>query len=145
MCSKRCANPVRPGGSLAEPTWYHRLTATIGAVWSSESVTNNPFCSRKVSMGTRIRPKLVGPVRMDNVRRGLRRVSSILTVLLVVAFVWVTVLVVLLWRNQERVVFQPPNATPAAPTPARKVVYRASDGQELFGYVLDAPTGNGAR
>jgi fermentation-respiration switch protein FrsA (DUF1100 family) len=72
-------------------------------------------------------------------------VSSILTVLLVVAFVWVTVLVVLLWRNQERVVFQPPNATPAAPTPARKVVYRASDGQELFGYVLDAPTGNGAR
>ena len=64
-----------------------------------------------------------------------------LTTLLVVAAVWVTVLAVYLWRNQERVVFQPPNATPNAPQPARRVTYRASDGVELFGYVLDAPSG----
>ena len=31
MCSKRCAKPVRPGSSLAGPTWYQRLTATIGS------------------------------------------------------------------------------------------------------------------
>jgi fermentation-respiration switch protein FrsA (DUF1100 family) len=73
---------------------------------------------------------------MDNVRRGVRRV---LTTLLVVAVVWVAVLVVYLWRNQERVVFQPPSATPDAPRPARRVTYRAADGVELFGYVLDAP------
>lgn len=68
-----------------------------------------------------------------------------LGVLLAIAIVFVAVLVMWLWRNQERIVFQPPSAQPAAPLPARRVVYRASDGQELFGYVLDAPSGNGAR
>jgi fermentation-respiration switch protein FrsA (DUF1100 family) len=75
---------------------------------------------------------------MDNVRRGLRRV---LTTLVVVAVVWVAVLAVYLWKNQERVVFQPPGATPDAPRPARRVTYRAADGVELFGFVLDAPAG----
>jgi hypothetical protein len=31
-CSKRWANPVRPGFSFAEPTWYHTFTVTIGTV-----------------------------------------------------------------------------------------------------------------
>ena len=35
MCSKRCANPVRPGFSRADPTWYHAFTATSGTLWSS--------------------------------------------------------------------------------------------------------------
>jgi hypothetical protein len=26
MCSNRCANPVRPGRSFFEPTWYHTAT-----------------------------------------------------------------------------------------------------------------------
>jgi len=30
MCSNRCANPVRPGFSSADPTWYHVFTATTG-------------------------------------------------------------------------------------------------------------------
>ena len=30
MCSNRCANPVRPGFSSFEPTWYHSSTCTIG-------------------------------------------------------------------------------------------------------------------
>ena len=68
-----------------------------------------------------------------------------LTTLLVVAVVWVIGLSLWLWKNQERVVFQPPDARPQAPMPARRVTYRASDGHELFGYVLDAPSGNGAR
>ena len=32
-----------PSRSFAEPTWYQRFTATIGAVWSSDSVTTVRF------------------------------------------------------------------------------------------------------
>src|SRR6266704_4361890 len=49
MCSNRCANPVRPGTSFAGPTWYHRFTATIGTLWSSERMTSSPFCSLYLS------------------------------------------------------------------------------------------------
>src|SRR5688572_154955 len=45
MCSKRWANPVRPGASLAGPTWYHRLTATIGSPRFGLSITSSPFGS----------------------------------------------------------------------------------------------------
>ena len=30
MCSKRCANPVRPCFSFFEPTWYQSSVCTIG-------------------------------------------------------------------------------------------------------------------
>ena len=43
MCSNRCANPVRPGSSLAGPTWYQMLVATIGSRWSSDRITSRPF------------------------------------------------------------------------------------------------------
>src|SRR4030095_11213956 len=55
MCSNRCANPVRPSRSFAEPTWYQRFTATIGAVRSGEIVTSNPFSSREVWIGSAAR------------------------------------------------------------------------------------------
>ena len=67
-----------------------------------------------------------------------------MTITIVVAVIWIALTTVWLWRNQERVVFQPPSATPSAPHPARRVTYRASDGQDLFGYVLDAPGTNGS-
>src|SRR5688572_15881149 len=51
MCSNRCANPVRPSRSFADPTWYQRFTATIGAVRSGESVTSKPLSSREVWIG----------------------------------------------------------------------------------------------
>src|ERR1051325_5253356 len=54
MCSNRWANPVLPGRSFAEPTWYHTLTATIGAASSGDSVTNNPFGNRTVLVGIRM-------------------------------------------------------------------------------------------
>src|SRR4051812_31240411 len=44
-CSNRCANPVRPGDSFFEPTWYQRLTATIGTEWSSWISTSSPLAS----------------------------------------------------------------------------------------------------
>jgi len=41
-----------------------------------------------------------------------------------------------LWRFQERIVFQPPSTVPEGPVPARRVHYRASDGVELFAYIV---------
>src|SRR5688572_21885973 len=45
MCSKRWANPVRPGFSCLLPTSYHRLTATIGALSSTDRTTRRPLSS----------------------------------------------------------------------------------------------------
>jgi hypothetical protein len=45
MCSKRCANPVRPLASNAGPTWYHRFTATIGSPRFGLRMTSSPFGS----------------------------------------------------------------------------------------------------
>jgi pimeloyl-ACP methyl ester carboxylesterase len=66
---------------------------------------------------------------------------------LVVAFLVIAYLValVLLWRFQERVVFQAPR-TPPPPVPHRnfgveKVAYRAADGASLFAYVVGDPSG----
>src|SRR5690606_27732739 len=42
-CSNRCAKPVLPLGSYDEPTWYHTLTATTGALWSSCTTTVRPL------------------------------------------------------------------------------------------------------
>jgi uncharacterized protein len=48
-----------------------------------------------------------------------------------------------LWRLQERIVFQPPTGVAASQVPARQLRYRASDGVELFAYVVGdcAPDG----
>ena len=45
-------------------------------------------------------------------------------------------LLLILWRFQERVVFQPPAALPAGPILARRVEYTTSDGVRLFSYVV---------
>lgn len=44
--------------------------------------------------------------------------------------------ILLLWAFQEQVVFQPPRVGPTASFAARKVRYRASDGVELFAYLV---------
>src|SRR4051812_44587837 len=48
-CSNRCANPVRPGDSSLEPTWYHRSTATSGLERSTCRITVRPFFSTNLS------------------------------------------------------------------------------------------------
>lgn len=73
---------------------------------------------------------------MDNGRRGVRRLLSVLGVAFAIAIVWVVFTTVWLWRNQERVVFQPPSVRPEAPAIARRVEFMASDGHPLFGYVV---------
>jgi uncharacterized protein len=53
----------------------------------------------------------------------------------VTAALYVVVLLVL-WRFQERVVFQPPSGVAPSDVNARQVRYRSSDGIELFAYIV---------
>lgn len=74
----------------------------------------------------------------------MRRLATVIAVVIVAGVIWVSFTTLWLWRHQERVVFQPPADAPAAPPPARRVSFPAADGHALFGYVLDPPA-NGAR
>ena len=47
----------------------------------------------------------------------------------------------LLWRRQERIVFQPPADVPAAPAVARRVDFAATDGHPLYGYLVRPAAG----
>ena len=73
---------------------------------------------------------------MDNGPRGVRRVLTLLGIATAVALAGVALITLWLWRHQERVVFQPPGLRVDAPAPARRVVFRAADGHDLFGYVV---------
>ena len=68
------------------------------------------------------------------------RVRRVLTAaggfVLVGATVWLAVTTLWIWRNQERVVFQPPDVVPPDPTGARRVEYLAPDGTRLYGYLV---------
>ena len=75
----------------------------------------------------------------------MRRLITVIAILVVLAVIWTSLTTVWLWKNQERVVFQPPADAPAAPAPARRVSYRAADGHELFGYLLEPPDTAGDR
>jgi fermentation-respiration switch protein FrsA (DUF1100 family) len=60
-------------------------------------------------------------------------VLSLVVVGLVLTYVgWL----LMLWRFQERIVFQPPARIASTQTAAHRVTYRASDGVELFAYVV---------
>jgi fermentation-respiration switch protein FrsA (DUF1100 family) len=62
-------------------------------------------------------------------------------VVVAIALVLSALIVGLAWREQERIVWQPPRPPyPAAPSDARRVAFRATDGQELFGYVIGEPS-----
>jgi fermentation-respiration switch protein FrsA (DUF1100 family) len=66
----------------------------------------------------------------------VRRVVTIAGVVVAALLAWVLFTTLWLWRNQERVVFQPPAADIGAPAPARRVEFNAADGHPLFGYLL---------
>lgn len=48
-------------------------------------------------------------------------------------------LIVLAWTLQERIAFQPPRPPYPVPESATRVEYRASDGQNLFGFLIGGP------
>src|SRR5215204_3013767 len=137
MCSKRCANPVRPARSFADPTWYHRFTATSGAVWSSESVTNNPFGNRKVSIGSCIRVNCTSQYSRGT-PAGVRVTAMLLTlaIILIGTLLLIVAMVGGVWWRQERIAYQPPTESPDRPRDAQRVEYVAEDGQPLYGYVI---------
>lgn len=70
---------------------------------------------------------------------------TIVSIAIAVALAWVLFTIVWLWRNQERVVFQPPAVYVDAPAPAKRVQFKAADGHELFGYLLEPRSENGER
>ncbi len=70
----------------------------------------------------------------------MKRLASVIALLIIVGVIWVSLTTLWLWRNQERVVFQPPADAPTAPAPARRVSFRAADGHDIYGYVLDGPS-----
>jgi uncharacterized protein len=59
-------------------------------------------------------------------------------VALIVATLLFVSLLLLLWRGQEHILFQPPRLR-EAPEPADQVAYTAADGQQLAGYLLGDP------
>src|SRR5687768_2337720 len=73
---------------------------------------------------------------MDNGRRGVRLTFGVIATIALLALAWLGFTTVWLWRNQERVVFQPPGEAPDAPPPGRRVSFAASDGHPVFGYVV---------
>lgn len=73
---------------------------------------------------------------MDNGRRGVRLTFGVIAAIALLVMAWLGFTTVWLWRNQERVVFQPPGAAPDAPPPGRRVSFAASDGHPVFGYVV---------
>jgi pimeloyl-ACP methyl ester carboxylesterase len=64
------------------------------------------------------------------------RVLKLGLLALAIALTVCLVLLLLAWAYQERVVFQPPQGLPPAPTDARRVTYAAEDGTRLFGYLI---------
>ena len=73
-----------------------------------------------------------------------RRVLTTVAYVLVAAVAWLLFTTVWLWRNQERVVYQPPQIVPPDPDGARRVELRASDGRATFAYVVTPSNGAAA-
>lgn len=67
----------------------------------------------------------------------MRRVGTILLIGVAAALAWAAFTLWWVWRNQERVVFQPPGIAALPPHPARRVEFSAADGHALHGYLVE--------
>jgi uncharacterized protein len=65
------------------------------------------------------------------------RLFTVLAFAIAAAFVWVALVTIWLWRNQERVVFQPPSAIGEGSVLAQRVAFAAADGHQIFGYLVE--------
>src|ERR671936_499611 len=77
--------------------------------------------------------------------RGIGRVFTLLGLAIAAAVAWVALSTIWLWRNQERVVFQPPMVTGDTPTLAQRVTFSADDGHQILGYLIEPQGVRGAR
>jgi pimeloyl-ACP methyl ester carboxylesterase len=71
---------------------------------------------------------------------GVRRVLTMVGVAVAAAVIWVAITTFFLWRNQERVVFQPPSVGAPDPPGVRRVEYSAPDGNSTFALVVAPAT-----
>jgi hypothetical protein len=69
------------------------------------------------------------------------RVLSLLGYVGVAVLLWLVFTTLWLWRNQERVVFQPPAVVAPDPASGRRVAIRAADGHSTFGFLVQANGG----
>ncbi|MEK7403328.1 MAG: alpha/beta hydrolase [Gemmatimonadota bacterium] len=76
---------------------------------------------------------------------GARRLLTFAGIAVAAVVVWAVFTTVWLWRNQERVVFQPPAVGAPDPAAARRVEIRAGDGNPTFAYVVTPPVAVAAR
>src|SRR4051794_40219071 len=116
----------------------------MGAVWSSDSVTNSPFGNENVSIGMRIDLNCTPLVITGTLKPFLRATSLTHAFVLIaagLALLYVCLLL-LLWRFQEQIVFQPPSGVASADVSARVVRYPAEDGIELFAIIVGDCAGN---
>ena len=67
----------------------------------------------------------------------MRRVAALVGIAVGGALLLTVAVTMWLWRNQERVVFQPPTVGASAPSRARRVEFRAADGHGTLGYVIE--------
>jgi len=72
----------------------------------------------------------------------VQRVLTVLGYVGVAVLAWLVFTTLWLWRNQERVVFQPPEVIAPDPVAAgRRVVIRTADGPSTFGFLVQANGG----
>lgn len=71
----------------------------------------------------------------------IHRVLSIAGYVVVAVLAWLVFTTLWLWRNQERVVFQPPAVIAPDPATGRRVEFRAADGHPAFGFLVEASGG----
>lgn len=62
--------------------------------------------------------------------------GALIGIVVLAALAWMAVTLLVLWKRQERIVFQPPAQTPPAPAGARTVELQASDGHRIYGYLV---------
>ncbi len=68
----------------------------------------------------------------------MRKMLTALTILLSTLLIALVALLLLLWRHQERLVFQPTGPPHLSGGAVERVRYHAADGQELFAFVVAA-------
>jgi fermentation-respiration switch protein FrsA (DUF1100 family) len=71
----------------------------------------------------------------------VKRVLSFAGIVATAVLAWLVFMTLWLWRNQERVVFQPPSVVPPDPETGRRVAFPAADGSPTFGFLVQANGG----
>src|SRR5262245_47508630 len=73
-----------------------------------------------------------------------QRLLTLLGYAVAAVLTWLLVATLWMWKNQERVVYQPPDVVPPDPVGARRVATRAADGRAGFAYVVAPASGTPA-